>query len=111
MELDLIGKTCSTCRWWAGSDKQRAESVIDSVGHPNADCRIRSTPGAFPCRTGNEWCGEHRALESSINLESKQQLDAVAAKLGYALGEDVGALRHDGTIWLHKPDEKEAGRE
>lgn len=111
MELDLIGKTCATCRWWAGSDKQRAESVIDSLGQPSSDCRIRSAPGMFPSRTGNEWCGEHRALESSINLESKQQFDAVAAKLCYALGQETVAFCRNGVTWSYRPSGKEAGRE
>ncbi len=49
-------ETCQECKYWASSGSTRGKDV--------GTCRIRSTPGSFPARYHDEWCGEYVAVDT-----------------------------------------------
>jgi len=48
--------SCKDCKFWHSSGLRKERAV--------GTCRIRSTPGGFPPRYADEWCGEHVQLET-----------------------------------------------
>lgn len=47
--------SCKDCKFWFSSGLRKEREV--------GTCRIRSTPGGFPPRYSDEWCGEFVSLE------------------------------------------------
>lgn len=58
--------SCKDCKFWHSSGSRKGLEV--------GTCRIRSTPGGFPPRYADEWCGEHVQLETKKIVKSEKMV-------------------------------------